>query len=31
VGLRLDVCDEMFFNRGTHSNLRISVGPYLRF
>jgi hypothetical protein len=31
VGLRLDIGDEMYFNRGTHSNLRISVGPYLRF
>jgi hypothetical protein len=31
VGLRLDVGDEMYFNRGKHNNLRIAFGPCLRF
>lgn len=31
VGLRLDVGDEMYFNRGTHNNLRVAFGPFLRF
>jgi hypothetical protein len=31
VGLRLDVGDEMYFNRGTHHNLRVAFGPYIRF
>ncbi|HEY2547472.1 MAG TPA: hypothetical protein VGI46_15490 [Candidatus Acidoferrum sp.] len=31
VGLRLDVGDEMYFNSGTHSNLRVAFGPYIRF
>lgn len=31
VGLRLDVGDEMYFNHGTHHNLRVAFGPYIRF
>jgi len=31
VGLRLDAGDEMYFNGGTHHNLRVSFGPFLRF
>jgi hypothetical protein len=31
VGVRFDIGDEMYFNHGTHNNLRISLGPYFRF
>jgi hypothetical protein len=31
VGLRLEAGDEMYFNKGTHNNLRITFGPILRF
>jgi hypothetical protein len=31
VGLRLEAGDEMYFNRGTHNDLRITFGPILRF
>ena len=31
VGLRLDVGDEMYFDQGTHNNLRVAFGPFLRF
>jgi hypothetical protein len=31
VGLRLDVGDEMYFNNGTHHDLRVTFGPVLRF
>jgi hypothetical protein len=31
IGLRLDVGDEMYFNHGTHNNLRIAFGPTFRF
>lgn len=31
VGLRLEFGDEMYFNSGTHNNLRITFGPILRF
>jgi hypothetical protein len=31
VGLRLDVGDEMYFNHGTHHNLRVAFGPTFRF
>jgi hypothetical protein len=31
VGLRLDAGDEMYFNDGTHHNLRVAFGPYIRF
>jgi hypothetical protein len=31
VGLRLELGDEVYFNRGAHNNLRITFGPNLRF
>ena len=31
LGLRADIGDEMYFNHGTHNNLRVSFGPYIRF
>jgi hypothetical protein len=31
VGLRLDVGDEMYFNHGTHHNLKVMFGPFVRF
>jgi len=31
VGLRLDVGDDIYFNSGTHHNLRVAFGPYIRF
>ena len=31
VGLRLELGDEIYFNRGAHNNLRITFGPILRF
>jgi hypothetical protein len=31
IGFRLDVGDEMYFNSGTHHNLRITFGPSIRF
>jgi hypothetical protein len=31
VGLRLDVGDDIYFNRGTHHNLRVAFGPFIRF
>jgi hypothetical protein len=31
IGLRAEVGDEMYFNHGTHSNLRVAVGPQFRF
>jgi hypothetical protein len=31
VGLRLDAGDEMYFAGGTHHNLRVAFGPFLRF
>jgi hypothetical protein len=31
VGLRFDIGDQMYFNSGTHHNLRMAFGPYLRF
>lgn len=31
IGLRLDVGDEMYFNHGTHNNLRVAFGPTFRF
>ena len=31
VGLRLDVGDEIYFNGGTHNNLRVTFGPVIRF
>ena len=31
MGLRLEAGDEIYFNNGTHNNLRITFGPLLRF
>jgi hypothetical protein len=31
VGLRLEAGDEIYLNSGTYSNLRVSVGPTIRF
>lgn len=31
VGVRLDVGDEMYFVNGAHHNLRIALGPMIRF
>lgn len=31
VGLRFEAGDEIYFNGGTHNNLRITFGPILRF
>jgi hypothetical protein len=31
VGLRLEAGDEIYFNHGSHNNLRITFGPILRF
>jgi hypothetical protein len=31
IGLRLDAGDEMYFNHGTHHNLRVTFGPFIRF
>jgi hypothetical protein len=30
-GVRLDVGDEIYFNQGTHHNLRVAFGPIFRF
>ncbi len=31
IGLRLDVGDEMYFDNGTHHNVRVAFGPIIRF
>jgi hypothetical protein len=31
LGLRLEMGDAMYFNSGAHNNLRVTVGPILRF
>jgi hypothetical protein len=31
VGLRLEAGDEVYFAGGKHQNLRVSVGPFIRF
>lgn len=31
IGLRFDIGDEMYFNHGTHHNLRATFGPVIRF
>lgn len=31
IGLRADVGDEIYLNNGTHSNLRVTFGPSIRF
>jgi hypothetical protein len=30
-GLRLDVGDEIYFDNGSHNNLRVTFGPHIRF
>lgn len=31
IGLRIDVGDEIYFESGPHNNLRIAIGPTIRF
>lgn len=31
VGLCFDIADEMYFSHGTHGNLRLAFGPFIRF
>jgi hypothetical protein len=31
IGLRVDVGDEIFYNNGGHNNLRVALGPVIRF
>ena len=31
LGMRFDIGDELYFNNGSHNNLRIAFGPYIRF
>jgi hypothetical protein len=31
IGLRLEAGDDVFFNNGAHNNLRVSIGPQIRF
>ncbi len=31
IGIRLDVGDEIYFENGAHNNLRITIGPTIRF
>jgi hypothetical protein len=31
VGLRFEIGDEIYFNRGGHNNLRMTLGPTIRF
>ncbi|MBI4459002.1 MAG: hypothetical protein HY648_02950 [Acidobacteria bacterium] len=31
IGLRFDIGDEIYFRDGAHHNLRITVGPHIRF
>jgi len=31
IGLRLEVGDEIYFDNGAHSNLKVSIGPQIRF
>jgi hypothetical protein len=31
IGLRVDVGDEMYFNNGAQNNLRVAIGPQIRF
>jgi hypothetical protein len=31
IGLRFDIGDEMYFDHGTHHNLRMTFGPVIRF
>lgn len=31
LGVRLDIGDEIYFNHGSHNNLRVAFGPFIRF
>lgn len=31
IGVRFDIGDEIYFNNGGHNNLRLSLGPTIRF
>jgi len=31
IGLRLDVGDEIYFDNGARNNLRVTIGPHIRF
>jgi Outer membrane protein beta-barrel domain len=31
IGLRAEVGDEIYFNNGTHNNLKVTLGPVFRF
>ncbi|HTM36671.1 MAG TPA: hypothetical protein VL156_07980 [Terriglobales bacterium] len=31
LGFRFELGDEVYFNHGAHNNLRITIGPFLRF
>jgi hypothetical protein len=31
IGLRAEIGDDIYFNSGAHNNLRVTVGPQLRF
>jgi hypothetical protein len=31
VGLRLEAGDEIYFAGGTHHNVRVAFGPFIRF
>jgi len=31
VGVRFDIGDEIYFNSGAHHNLRMALGPFIRF
>ena len=31
IGVRLEAGDDIFFNNGAHNNLRVTVGPQVRF
>ncbi|MGH9633527.1 MAG: hypothetical protein ACRD72_01700 [Candidatus Angelobacter sp.] len=31
IGLRLDVGDEIYFDRGANHNLKVTLGPHIRF
>jgi hypothetical protein len=31
IGLRFDIGDEIYFNHGSHNNLRMAFGPFIRF
>jgi hypothetical protein len=31
IGLRLEAGDEIYFDNGTHNNLKVTFGPAFRF